>query len=340
MTEESAVNRNVHLVGSLNLPSPEAVFTTVGESLGNRILRVPDGEFGERSNWSQFGASQLLDYDAFEHGGPSPFGGFWVQLSEGAAQSPLKVSPPGYAKHAKASYATFRALRDEGKLPAGTRFLVALPTPFAWVGYLVVEDRAAVEPALEEAMLEDLRDICEAIPAADLAIQWDVSNEVGALEEIEPTHFDNILDGCAERLARMIDAVPAGVEVGLHLCYGSYEDQHFVEPKDATVMVDLTNAILDRTSRTLDFVHMPVPIERDDAEYFAPLKGLKRDRISELYLGLVHIEDGIEGSQRRLAAARTATETFGIATECGVARLDEATMRPLLELQAQSADLT
>jgi hypothetical protein len=48
---------------------------------------------------------------------------------------------------------------------------------------------------------------------------------------------------------------------------------------------------------------MPVPRGRDGAGYFAPLKGLKVDNGTELYLGLVHRTDGVSGTVRRMAVA-------------------------------------
>jgi hypothetical protein len=340
-TEEHPASGRVHLVGSVNLPTVDEVFAAVGEGLGDRAVRVPDGEVAERANWTLFGFQQLEAHEAFTDGGPSPFGGHFLRLRDPANAATLEVPPAGYAEHARRSYAAFLARREAGDLPAGARFQVSMPTPFAWVGYVTVEERALVEPVLERATLSDLADILAAIPASDLAIQWDVSNEIGVLEQVEPSHFDNVLEGCAERLARLVDAVPEGVEVGLHLCYGSFEDTHFIEPRDAGQMVELVNAITERAHRPLTFVHVPVPIERDDPAFFEPLTRLRRaGAVQELYLGLVHIEDGLEGSRRRIAAARTAVSDFGVATECGIARQDESEMRPLLALQAASADLT
>ena len=65
---------------------------------------------------------------------------------------------------------------------------------------------------------------------------------------------------------------------------------------------------------------MPVPISRADAAYFAPLAGLQRPSGTDLYLGLVHAADGVEGTRRRMAAARQFVSDFGIASECGIAR--------------------
>lgn len=65
---------------------------------------------------------------------------------------------------------------------------------------------------------------------------------------------------------------------------------------------------------------MPVPIARDDDAYFEPLRRLAVPEGTELYLGLVHFRDGVEGTQRRIATARRAVSTFGVATECGMGR--------------------
>ena len=41
----------VHLVGSIGLNSVEEIFRTVGQRLGRRPKRVPDGEIGGRRLW-------------------------------------------------------------------------------------------------------------------------------------------------------------------------------------------------------------------------------------------------------------------------------------------------
>jgi hypothetical protein len=41
---------------------------------------------------------------------------------------------------------------------------------------------------------------------------------------------------------------------------------------------------------------------------------------TELYLGLVHAQDGVEGAKRRVEAAKKFVPTFGVASECGISR--------------------
>src|ERR1700674_3834963 len=66
------------------------------------------------------------------------------------------------------------------------------------------------------------------------------------------------------------DAVPAGIELGYHLCYGSPADEHCVQPKDAGIMVEMTNAIAAGVKRPIQFFHLPVPKGRSDDGYYVP----------------------------------------------------------------------
>src|SRR5882672_3206353 len=76
-------------------------------------------------------------------------------------------------------------------------------------------------------------------------------------------------------LGRLGDAVPAGVEMGHHLCYGSPRDEHLVQPKDAAILVEMMNGIVAATKRHIDFLHIPVPKDRTDDAFYAPLKDFK-----------------------------------------------------------------
>jgi methionine synthase II (cobalamin-independent) len=138
-----------------------------------------------------------------------------------------------------------------------------------------------------------------------------------------------------ERMQRLCAAVPDDVELGLHLCYGDFGAKHFVEPKDAAKMVEFANTLAESIPHKLAYIHMPVPIERDDDMFHRPFRDLKLGDGTELFLGLVHAKDGVEGTRARLAAARRHAPQFGIATECGMARArSEETVRALLKIHA------
>jgi hypothetical protein len=140
--------------------------------------------------------------------------------------------------------------------------------------------------------------------------------------------------GIIERLVRLGDRVPAGVELGYHLCYGDAGHQHFKQPEDTSKLAMIANAIGAGVTRAANWVHLPVPIERADDAYYAPLRDLKLRPETELYLGLVHLADGAAGAAARIAAARRSVATFGVATECGFGRRPPETVPDLLRLHA------
>jgi hypothetical protein len=171
-------------------------------------------------------------------------------------------------------------------------------------------------------MLREVERICAAIPHNDLAIQWDVCIEMVAWDgrAANAQQFPGMEQVFGEIFSRLGGAVPADVELGFHLCYGDLDAKHFVQPEDATKMVELANLIARSVPRTVNWMHMPVPMDRTDDAFYAPLTGLKLAPETELYLGLVHAQDGVEGTTRRMAAARKHVSKFGIASECGISR--------------------
>ena len=111
-------------------------------------------------------------------------------------------------------------------------------------------------------------------------------------------------------LGRLGDAVPAGVELGYHLCYGSPRDEHLVQPKDAAILVEMMEGIAAATRRRIDFLHIP------GAARTAPTtpttrrsKDWKRPAGTKLYLGLLHHDDEA-GDRTRIAVGAAVMSTI------------------------------
>ena len=97
-------------------------------------------------------------------------------------------------------------------------------------------------------------------------------------------------------------------------------------------------AIFSMARRRVDFLHLPVPRERDDPAYFAPLRSLRLPERTRLYLGLIHHDD-VEGDRRRIDAGRRIVgDGFGVATECGWGRGDPARVDSLLASHRRAMD--
>ena len=205
--------------------------------------------------------------------------------------------------------------------------------------YVRPRDRDLTEQAYEREIIRLLNVMAASIPAEDLAIQWETVAEFAVLEGIQANHLgDDPLGSINERLVRLVDAVPEGIEVGIHLCYGDSGHKHFCEPADTGYLVQVANGVLERVGRPVAWLHLPVPKERDDDAYFEPLSDLALPDGTELYLGLVHNTGGAEGTRRRIEAARKFVAEFGVATECGLGRRPRDTIDGLLDQHTAVAD--
>jgi len=333
--------QGVLLVGSVPLGSAEEVFRTASSILGERLSRIPDGETGDRINWIGWQFQVLANHPHFEVVPPDPdvYAPLpRVKLRSQVTSTDISFNQLGYAEAAKTSYAEFSRLKQMGDIPASCRFQVSLPTPLAPINAFVAPEAwDIVEPPYEARLLAELDEITEAIPHDQLAIQWDVAVEVAIWEGVWPVHFADVKTGIIERLIRIGNHVPAEVELGYHLCYGDYEHRHFKQPADAANLVEMANAISAGVTRPIQWIHMPVPRNRTDDAYFAPLQNLKLQPGVKLYLGLVHFTDGVTGTQQRIAAAQKFVSEFGVATECGLGRRPAGTIPDLLRVHAEVA---
>ena len=343
--------RNIYLVGSVPAASATEVFEQVSAALGPRIKRLPDGETGPRGDWITWLEPVFADNSAFQKSGEffrvhaSGTGRERYALKRGFAPIDVRFDNLFYADIAKASYAEFKRLKAAGKIAADTKFQVDLVPAHSVIWLFLVDAlHAPIDPLYNDAVKREIDKICAAIPHQELAIQFDVASAVFArLERNEASSYGR---NKAETQATFSDivvdlgnSVPRDVDLLYHLCYGDSNHRHVVEPTDMTDMVEFANRLSRNIKRPIELIHMPVPRNRADDAYFAPLNALKLRPETELCLGLVHHTDGIEGTKRRLATAKKYVSNFSIATECGFGRRDPRTIPELLSIHAAVADL-
>jgi hypothetical protein len=350
----------VLLIGGVAGESTEEVLRLVGPAIGDLAIGITDGETGIRRAWVLFVAYKtwythpvlkLVRKPRGIPGMPEYIASGYDDLykftvPEGV--SSLQVETLHYATEAAASYTVFRRLRRDGVVPRHARFQVCLPFPedacrlFA----ATARDMDIMVAAYVDAVRREIAAICEFIPPADLVIQFDVNWEVIAIEygdttNEEPLNYkangDPLLRfaGYAKALGA---AVPADAKLGFHLCYGDLAHKHYREPTDLAVCVRLAHVLKSNALRRVSYVHMPVPRNRNDDAYFAPLRDLSIGDTT-LYIGLVHYTDGIPGTLRRLEAfKRHYNGPSGVTTECGIGRRPpDQDMRTLFDIHRAAA---
>jgi hypothetical protein len=342
--------RHVHLVGSVPLNDARTVFETVSAALGRKLKRIPDGETGERSDWITWLEPAFADNPVLEKSDElfrihaTGTARIRYRLKPGKTVKDVSFGNLFYADIAKTSYADFAALKRVGKIPRDVKFQIDL-VPAHSVIWLFLQDdlHQPLDPVFNEALKHEIDKIAESLPHDQIAIQFDVASAVFArLQRGEPNAYGKtpaeMLASFSRILTGLAEHVPADIELMFHFCYGDSNHKHVVEPMDMGDMTDVANRLCTDIKRPIQLIHMPVPRNRTDDAYFAPLARLQLKPETELSLGLVHYTDGVAGTRKRLAAAERHAQSFSIATECGFGRRDPVTIPELLRIHADVAD--
>jgi hypothetical protein len=325
--------RQVLLIGSMPIRPVAKVFTTVAEHLGTLAPRIPDGEMMGwlRGVWQSHAQNPALQQVAIAKlNGRAASGVPIYRLKPGLSASKLKLGPYGYAKNAAASYAEFKRLRDEGKIPADTRLQVTMAGPGTTCFGIQVEAETLL-PIAATALWTEIQDILTIIPADDLTIHIDIAMEAEKEEYLRrPEAFDMPIQAAfywtheqmADCVASLVNKIPADVEFGFHICsiWHHWPDSG----QDNAVLVDTANVLSQRIRRPIAYIHIPLIPEHDSPKDFAPFKQLKLHPETKLILGLVNLADGLEGAKRRVALAEAVVSDFGIAMFCGLGHIPAA----------------
>ena len=155
-----------------------------------------------------------------------------LRVKPGATLDPARFKT-GYADMAIESWRMFDRLQKAGVIPAGVKFQISCrprsrrPTT-TWCRPTGQKLMAALTPHF----LGEVAQIAKALPNDRIALQWDVCQEVLAWEGYYDPGPVDFRKETIDVLTPIGDGVPAAIELGYHLCYGSPADEHVVQPKD------------------------------------------------------------------------------------------------------------
>ena len=326
------VNSELLLVGSLPAASTDAAFRAGAELFGDLVFALPDGETGPRAAWVGYERERLTrphpDVVVVEetasptgiprHAYETPVFG----LREGVGE--LRFDSWPRIDDAIASYGAFTALREEGVIPAGLRFQIGLPFPSSALNAFKADfarDYPVAQRGFEELVARELARLLEAIPARDLAIQWDMAYETQDIEGVLAWTAEGAWERFAGPVTRLTRLIPEEMLVGYHLCYGTFPEWPMYETRDYGVLVRMANFAVAESGRTVDWLHLAGPryLRSEDRSFFRPLVDLEPGP-ARVFLGIVLPLDGLPGLRRRHATASRYLDDFGVAMYCGFGR--------------------
>jgi hypothetical protein len=326
------VTSDLLLVGSLPADSAERALRAASELFGDMVFALPDGETGARAAWVGYEREQLVrphpDVETVavtdsptgipRHAYETPV----FRIRDGATE--LRWDSWPRIDEAIASYQLFSTLREEGVIPAGLRFQVCLPFPSSALNGFKADfasDYPVAERGFEDLVARELVRLTGEIPAADLAIQWDVCYEVLDLEGVLAWTADGAWERFTGPVARLTPLIPEEVLVGYHLCYGTFPEWPMYEARDMGLLVRMANHAVAHSGRTVDWLHMAGPryLRSEDDSFFRPLSELSAGD-TRVYLGIVLPVDGVPGLKRRHETASRYLTDFGVAMYCGFGR--------------------
>jgi hypothetical protein len=318
-----------YITGSINVPTVDDAFRLVGSRLQPGVTRVSDGEPGDRANWVLTQADHFLRNPTLD-----------VVDGRARVRSGTAVSFGAVDYHTVAaeSYRRFLAAREEGVLTEDSRFLVSIATPFNAVNsFAEFDSQVEIAYAYEQRLRHSVAALQELIPPSDLAIQWDLPTELATIEGWFPNPYGGF-EPIYAATARLADWVDDDADLTFHLCYGDSKfgaspfmgdppdadaaargGRHIL-PRDATAIVTLANGLSRHVQRRIDAIQAATVAAWTKRAHWQPLSGLALEPSTEIYLGLLHAEDGALGALERTALAGEFLPAFGISTECGLGR--------------------
>ncbi len=338
------------LVGSVPFASAKSVFTACCDSIGGNLHSLPDGETGDRIWWHNYLARYVYsghpDIETLKR--PKPVDGYpswkpknlddmWLFRLPPEVEA-VKFDELGYAKHAIQSYEVLCLLKELGRVPENIKFQLNLPLTGSAVDVFFhsEKDVERVSTAYEDAAIREISQVLGAIPENDLVVLFDVCIEILEMEGKIPWIVqETALLRTNATVREVSSGIPAAVEVGYHLCYGTLPKWPMTELETIRTQVALANGLVDNSGRRTDFIHLVLPKKPHDAFF----DGVEELRVGDtgIYLGLIHEDDTLEDNLARVRLAEQYFPSFGTSYVCGFGRRSVDATNKLLNRHAELA---
>lgn len=352
--------RGVLLVGSLPYRDEAAAMARALELAGDRLIALPDGEIGERSEqypdgdrsqWVAGLAGRLTtETSLFKvvRTGTMNEQGFPVDFASTARLRPKLDAAElterlefRYDTYAMRSWPYFERLRSDVGRP-DLRMQVGVPTGLGIAAAVFRPARAVRLASAFAARLEqEVSTIAQALGAENLLLQIEAPAEVVMAHRLPKP----LLSKATTSVIDLAGRLPRGVPVGLHLCFGDLNNIAAIVPTKFGRLIDFANALVQRWPSThpLAYVHLPLaagsrPAPSRPAAYEA-LGRLTLPAGTRLVAGFVHEAPELHSLAELLRCIEDARgDAVDIATACGLGRRSAETADELIARCCNLAD--
>jgi len=242
------MSRKTHLVGAWPGLSGAHAMDIALTRLGPHLLRMTDGETGERSQWVLPTMDWLRanpdvelvsdgDYSDYEHGTR-------YVVRDGHTLDPANIEL-GYHRFFQRSYRAFRELRERHGQP-DISFQVGCPAPVDLAvdsfGFEAAQQDHALAQAYAAATLREIAAI-QAEAGDDVIFQIETVVSMVAVARTPEAHQAEVAQQMAGAITFMVAMAPEGTRFGAHLCLGDFHHRALAEMGSARPLVTLANTL-------------------------------------------------------------------------------------------------
>ncbi len=312
------------------------------ELIQDRLIALPDGEIGERSERFPNGArsgwvvglSEHLkaETDLFKVVNPGKMNEQGLPVNfRGLTRLRPRLNPDelgerlylGYDQFALSSWPHFQQLRETTGNRA-LRFQIGFPSALDAAFTMLSPPKALrYYPAYAAALARDADAIATQLGAENLLFQIEAPAEVMAAHKLPKPLVRLTLRPILNLVKRLDPQVP----IGIHLCFGDLNNESPFTPKSADRLVYFAQQLINRwpSSHSMAYIHLPFAAGKSPppkkAKAYRALRDLKLPLGTRLVAGFVHEEMSMQEQTELLQVIEEARgDPVDIATACGLGR--------------------
>jgi hypothetical protein len=326
------LSRKTHLVGAWPGFSGAQAMDTAMKRLGPHLLRLSDGETGERSQWVLPTMDWLRanrDVELVSDGDYSDYEkATTYRVRDGHRFDPANIEL-NYHRTFQRSYPAFKVLRERHGLQH-LSFQVGTPAPIDLAvdafGFEAAQADHSLAQSFGEATIREISAV-HAEAGDDVIFQIETVVSMVAVARAPAEAQAQVAAQMAGAIAAMVQWAPEGTRFGSHLCLGDFHHRALAEMGSPRPLVTLASTLAGAwpEGRRLEYIHTPFAAAEKpgslDPSWYQPLEELDLPAGVRFVAGFIHEDIEIEElRQIHAMIERHAGREVDVAATCGLGR--------------------